>query len=64
MNMLIQEQNHTETFIAVKVSRRTQKFEIHLANEGSSLSFFFSTDLGHIVGSNVGNEFGVLLKKK
>ncbi len=56
MNFLIQERhNHSENCINVKVSRRTQKIEIYLANERSGLAFF-STDLGHIFGSNVGNE--------
>ena len=64
MNTLIQERhNHSENCITVKVSRRTQKVEIYLANEGSGLAFF-STDLGHIFGSNVGNEFGVMLRGK
>ena len=62
MNTLIQERhNHSENCVTVKVSRRTQKVEIHLAKEGSGLAFF-STDLGHIFGSNVGNEFGVMLR--
>ena len=55
--------NHSDFCITVKVSRRKQKVEIHLANEGSGLAFF-STDLGHIFGSNVGNEFGVMLRGK
>ena len=65
MNTLIQgRHNHTVTSNAVKKSRRTQKVEIHLAkNEGSGLAFF-STDLGHIFGSNVDNDFGVLLRRK
>ena len=64
MNILIEERhNHSENCIKVKVSRRTQKVEIYLASEGSGLAFF-STDLGHIFGSNVGNEFGVLLRGK
>ena len=64
MNILIQERhNHSENCIKVKVSRRTQNFEIYLANEGSGLAFL-STDLGHIFGSNVGNEFGVMLRGK
>ena len=64
MNILIQERhNHSENCIKVEVSRRTQKVEIYLANEGSGLAFF-STDLGHIFGSNVGNEFGVMLRGK
>ena len=53
MNIPIQERhNHSENCITVKVSRRRQKVEIYLANEGSGLAFF-STDLGHIFGSNV-----------
>ena len=45
MNILIQEgHNHSENCIEVQVSRRTQKVEIYLANEGSGLAFF-STDL-------------------
>ena len=64
MNILIQERhNHSENCIKVRASRRTQKVEIYLANEGSGLAFF-STDLGHIFGSNVGNAFGVLLRGK
>ena len=64
MNILIQERhNHSENCITVKVSRGTQKVEINLANEGSSLAFF-SKDLGHIFGRNVGNEFGVMLRGK
>ena len=64
MNILIQERhNHSENCIKVRASRRTQKVEIYLANEGSGLAFF-STDLGHIFGSNVGNEFGVLFRGK
>ena len=62
MNILIQERhNHTENCFTVKVSRRTQKIEIYLANERSGL-LFFSTDLGHIFGSIVGNEIGVRLR--
>ena len=60
MNTLIEERhNHSGNCITVKVSR-TRKVEIYLANEGSGLAFF-STDLGHIFGSNVANEFGVML---
>ena len=62
MNILIQEKhNHSENCIKVKVSRRKQKVEIYLANEASGLAYF-STDLGHNFGSNVGNEFGVMLR--
>ena len=64
MNTLIQERhNHSENCVTVKVSRRTQKVEIYLANEGSGLAFF-STDLGNLFGSNFGNEFGVMLRGK
>ena len=64
MNTLIQErQNHSENYVTVKVSRRTQKVEIHDGNEGSGLAFF-STDLGHIFGSNVSNEIAVMLRGK
>ena len=59
--MLVQERNnHNETCITVKVSHRTQKVVIMLANDTSGLAFF-STDLAHIFGNNVGNEFGVLI---
>ena len=62
MNTLIHERhNHIENCITVKVSRRTQKVETNLAKERSGLSFF-SMDLGHIFGSNGGNEFGVMLR--
>ena len=61
MNTLIQERNnHNETCIAVKVSRRKQKVVFMLANDTSGLAIC-STDLGHIFGNNVGNEFGVLM---
>ena len=64
MTILVQEKhNHSENCIKIKVSRRTQKIVIYLANEGSGLAFF-STDLGHIFGSNVRNEFGVMLRGK
>ena len=61
INTLIQERhNHREICITVKVSPATQKIEIHHAIEGYGLASF-SKDLGHIFGSNVGNEFGVML---
>ena len=64
MNTLIQEwNNHNETCITVKVPRRSQKAVIVLANDTSGLAFG-STDLGHIFGNNVGNQFGVLMKGK
>ena len=43
------------------MSRRTQKVEIYLAIERSGLAFF-STDQEDIFGSNVGHEFGVMLR--
>ena len=61
MNTLIQERNNdNETCITVKVSRRSQKVVIILANDTSGLAFC-STDFGHIFGNNVGNEFAVLM---
>ena len=64
MNTLVQEKNnHNETCITVKVSRRSQKVVIILANDTSGLAFC-STDLGHIFGNNVGNQFGILMKRK
>ena len=61
MNVLIQEKNHhNETCITVKVSRRTQKNVIMLANDTSGPAFC-SIDLGYIFGNKVGNEFGVLM---
>ena len=46
--------------ITVKVSRRTQEVVIMLANDTSGFAFC-STNLGHIFGNNVGNEFGELM---
>ena len=64
MNTLIQEKNnHNETCITFKVYRRSQKVVIILANDTSGLAFC-STDLGHIFGNNVGNQFRVLVKGK
>ena len=64
MDILIQERhNHSENCITVKVSRRTHKVAIHLPKEKSDLDFF-SKDLGHIFGSIVGNEFGVMMRGK
>ena len=63
-NTLIQERNnHNETCITVKVSGRTQKVVIMLANDTSGLAFC-STDLGHVFGNIVGNHFGLLMKEK
>ena len=64
MNSLSQERhNHSENSITIEVPRRTQKVEIYVANEGSGLALL-GRDLGHIFGSNVGTEFGVLLRGK
>ena len=64
MNTLIQERNnHNETCITVKVSRRTQNVVSMLAIDTSGLAFC-STDLGHSFGNNVGNEFGLLMVGK
>ena len=64
MNTLILEtHNHSENCVTVRVSHRTQKVKIYLAKEKSGLAFF-SPDLGHFFGSNVGNEFGVMLRGK
>ena len=58
MNTLIQERNnHRNTCITIKVSRKTQKVKVCLANEESSLAFC-STDLGHIFGGDVRNDSG------
>ena len=64
MNTLIQERNnHNETCIKVKNSRRSPNVVIIHANDISSL-VFCSTDLSHHFGNNVGNQFGVLMKGK
>ena len=64
MNTLIQEKNnHNKTCKTVRVSRRTQKVVIMLANDDSAVAFC-STDLGHIFGNNLGNKFGVLIMEK
>ena len=64
MNTFIQERNNrNETCITVKVSRRPQKVLIILANDTSGLAFC-STDLGHIFGNSLGNQFVVLMKGK
>ena len=64
LNALIHEKdNNNENCITVEVSWRTQNVEIHLAKEGSGVAIF-STDLGHVFGSIVGNEFGVMLREK
>ena len=63
-NTLIQEgNNHRDTCITIKVSRVTQKVNVYLANEESSLAVF-STDLGHIFGGDVRNDLGILMSGK
>ena len=64
----ITERSHPSAITAKTVSKlkcleERKKNEIYFANEGSALAFF-STDLGHICGSNVGNDFGVMLRGK
>ena len=58
--LILERDNHNETCITVKVSRRTQKVVVMLSNDTSGFAFC-GTDLGHIFGNNVGNEFGVLM---
>ena len=62
MNKMIQEKNnHNETCISLKVCRETQKVEISLINTWSVL-VFASSDLGHIFGFDISNEFeGVMM---
>ena len=55
--------NHSESSITVKVSRRNLKNKIYLVDERYGLKIF-SSDLGHSFGSNVGDEFGVMLNEK
>ena len=62
LNTRMQERhNQTESCITVRVSRRTQKVNNYLADEGSGLAFF-KTDLRHIFGDIVGFENGVMLR--
>ena len=64
MNTLIQEKHHhNQNCITVKMTRRTDKVRIYLVQERSSLAFC-SIDLGFIFESNVGNELGVMLRRK
>ena len=61
MYTLIQERNnHRDIFITIKVSRITPKIKVFLANEESILAIF-STDLGHIFGGDVRNDFEILM---
>ena len=64
LNTLIQEKHkHSENCITAKVSRRTKKVDIYLTMKISGLAFF-STDLGHIFGTNFSNELGQILRRK
>ena len=64
MNTLIQKRHyHNESCNTVGVSRRTQKNEIWLTDEGSGLAFY-SMEKGLILRSNAGNEFGKKLREK
>ena len=53
----------TKSVSQSKCITERKKVEIWLAMERSGRSFF-STDLGHIFGSNVGKEFGVTLRER
>ena len=64
MNTIIQEKNtHRDTCITIKDSSVTQKVEVYLAKEESSLAIF-STDSGHIFGGDVRNDSGILMYGK
>ena len=64
MTILIQEKhNHNGGFITVKKSRRSQKIDIHLADQGSGLAFF-STHLRQMFGSKAGNKFELMWRRK
>ena len=64
MSTLIQQRHdHSESCITVKVSRRTEKVEICFTRKKSGLKFF-STDLRHIFGFNVANEYILMLRRK
>ena len=62
MNTFIQGR-HNRSCITVEECRRKQTVELHLAIKRSGLAFF-SKDLGHIFGCNVGNEFRAILRRK
>ena len=52
--------NHRDTCITIKVSRVTQKVKVYLVNDESSLAIF-RTDLGHMFGGDVRNDWGILM---
>ena len=55
--------NHNENCITVKESHRTQKIEHSLISDDSSL-VIFSSDLGNTFGGDVGDNKGVLMRRK
>ena len=64
MNTLTRERHdHSDNCTTLEVSRGTEKADIYFANERSGLEFF-STDIGHFFGSNIGKEFGVMLRRR
>ena len=64
MTTLIQGRvNHSDCCNRIKVNMVTQKIEVYLANEESSLTIC-STDLGHIFGGDVRNDLGILIREK
>ena len=63
-NTIIQERNnHRDTCITIKVSRVTQKVKVYLANDETSLAIF-SIDSGQILGGEVRNDLGKLMRGK
>ena len=64
MHLLIQARNNdNENCITGKVSCRTQKIELSLISDDSSL-VIFSTDLGNIFGGDVGDGKVILMRGK
>ena len=64
MKTLIPERHiHRENCITDKVSRRTPKIGIHLADEKSGLALIHK-DLDHIFWSIIGNQHGLILRGK
>ena len=64
MNTLVQGgDNHGAGGIAVKLSRSSQKGELHFANEEPALEIFGAV-WGQNFGSKLGKDFGVNLKAK
>ena len=64
MNIFFQEwHNHNKNCITVEGFQKAQTNEIYLPNEGSGHASF-SMDLGHFLGSNNGNEVGMMFGEK